>query len=102
MTVLATQPLATPAATTDVAGMVAHARIAGAAWADASPRHRVSIFRHLRHALVDRSNDIASTLSDITHRPLADSLAAELLPVLDSIRFIERRLVRLLRPQRLG
>jgi acyl-CoA reductase-like NAD-dependent aldehyde dehydrogenase len=83
-------------------GTITLARAAGAAWANVTPRHRIAIFRQLRHAIAERATDIAAALSSITARPLADSLAGEVLPVLDSIRFIERNVSRLLRPQRLG
>ncbi|HEV7302309.1 MAG TPA: aldehyde dehydrogenase family protein [Tepidisphaeraceae bacterium] len=100
MTMLAEQPR--DADVTSDVGTIARARAAGAAWARVPLKRRVVIFRQLRHAVVDRADEIAAALSTITQRRVADSLAAEVLPVLDGIRFLERNLTRLLRPQRLG
>jgi acyl-CoA reductase-like NAD-dependent aldehyde dehydrogenase len=77
-------------------------RVAGGAatvWRQTPVRDRLRIVGHARHLLATRAASIAATVGD--HRPLADTLTAEVLPLLAAIRFLERRATRLLAPRRL-
>ncbi|MBW4025016.1 MAG: aldehyde dehydrogenase family protein [Proteobacteria bacterium] len=75
------------------------ARAASLRWRDTPVRARLEILRRARRLLAAGGLDIARTLGD--RRPVADTLTAELLPLLAAMRFLERSSERLLAPRRL-
>ena len=69
------------------------------AWRQTPLRERLQIMRRARRLLARRAASVAATLGD--RRPLSDTLAAEVLPLLAAIRFLERRAAGILAPRRL-
>ena len=65
-----------------------------------SMSQRLAIVSRFRRLLAMRATSVARTLGDT--RPLADTLSAEVLPLLEAARFLERRAVALLASRRLG
>ena len=73
------------------------ARDAGAAWAATPIRERLAVIRRARRLMAARAETLAATVA----RPAADTLVAEVLPLLEAARFLERRAASLLAPRRL-
>ncbi len=73
------------------------ARTAAAAWA-ATPLHaRLATIRRFRRLAANAADTLAATIA----RPHADTIVAEILPLLEAARFLERRAPDLLAPRRL-
>ena len=72
---------------------------AGSAWRATPIGERVRVIGHARRLLALRAASVAATLGD--RRPLADTLTAEVLPLVAGMRFLERRAAGLLAPRRL-
>lgn len=79
--------------------MVRKARIAQGHWAHVSLRERLKITRRLRHRIADHARELAECIGS-PHRDLAVSLAAEVMPLADACRFLERQSQRILCTQR--
>ncbi len=73
------------------------ARVAGAEWAAAGVQARLRVIRRARRLMAGRATALALTV----RRPVADTLVAEVLPLLEAARFLERRAAGLLAPRRL-
>ena len=85
---------------TDVRHLVAQARKAQAAWA-ARPLHtRLAVLRRVRHGLATRTIEVLNALPPTLVRSRADSLVAEILPLVEACRYLERNAPRLLRTRR--
>jgi acyl-CoA reductase-like NAD-dependent aldehyde dehydrogenase len=85
------------AAEGSLAGLLRVADGAGPAWRQTPMQHRLRIIRRARRLLATRAAAVAAMLGD--RRPVADTLAAEVLPLLAGMRFLERRAARLLAPR---
>ncbi|HYE17466.1 MAG TPA: aldehyde dehydrogenase family protein [Tepidisphaeraceae bacterium] len=83
------------------AAVVARARAAQSAWAGVPIRGRLNVLRRVRHAIAERGGEFADLLAG-PDRTRAQSLAAEIVPLADAIRFCERYAARVLRPVRWG
>lgn len=70
-------------------------------WASRPLKERLAILRRTRHSLACRSKEITQAISSTLHRSAADTLVAELLPLLDAMRFLERRAHHILAPRKL-
>lgn len=105
---LTTMPLPptrpTPATATDE--VVARGRAAQASWSALSLPDRLEVLRKARHIIAANpcalAETIPSNLASSLHRNLADSLVAEVLPLAEACRFLEREAPSLLRPIKLG
>jgi acyl-CoA reductase-like NAD-dependent aldehyde dehydrogenase len=71
-------------------------------WALASIRERLSIIRELRHLIAENADALAVAASAVHGRPLAEKLTAEVLPLADACRWLERSAARVLAPRRCG
>lgn len=79
------------------------ARAAQKDWAARPLAERLRVIRSLRHRLAERANEVAAAAgAGSPGRPLADVLSAEVLPLAEACRFLERAAPRLLAPRRLG
>ena len=76
---------------------MAKCREAGVHWAATSLRQRLHVLHRLRRLLAAQASSVAATLN----RPVADTLVAEILPLLEAIKFLEREGPKLLRTRRL-
>ncbi len=71
-------------------------------WAKVPIGARLQVLRRARHELATRSSEIASAIPPQLARTPADTLVSELLPLLEAMRFLERRAPKLLCVRRLG
>jgi acyl-CoA reductase-like NAD-dependent aldehyde dehydrogenase len=70
-------------------------------WGARSVSERVSVLCAARHLLAERSLALADAVSAALTRTKADTLVAEVLPLLDACKFLEREAEKLLRPRSL-
>ncbi|MBV9785580.1 MAG: aldehyde dehydrogenase family protein [Acidisphaera sp.] len=73
----------------DVAAALQAARAAAKTWRETPLRRRLRIIRSARRRIGRDPEAIAATLGDC--RPLADTLVAEVLPLVEAARFLERQ-----------
>ena len=73
-------------------------RAAGASWAARPVAARLAVVTRFRRLLARRALGVAETVG----RPPVDTLGAEIMPLLEAARFLERRAGRLLAARRLG
>ncbi len=76
----------------------APARRAQASWQTRGVRDRLRIFKIARGLLAQNATNLAEAI----HRTPADTLAAEILPLLAACKFLESEAVGLLKPRKLG
>ena len=86
----------------DVEQAIASACLAQSAWAARPLEERVPIIRRTRALIADEALSLAEAANCICQRPLAEILSAEVLPLADACRFLERDSERLLRARRVG
>jgi len=76
------------------------------AWAALPVRQRLAVIARLRRRIASSARELAETipldLPGSLHRTVADSLVAEVLPLLEACRFLEREAEALLRTRSLG
>lgn len=78
------------------------ARAAQTGWALRPAGRRAALVGSLRRRIADEAEALVTALSTRPGRTRTDSLAAELLPLAEACRFLEREAARLLAPRRLG
>jgi len=93
-------PSASPNGSTEVAAAIGAAREAGDVWSRRHVKHRLRVIRKLRRAIGGEPDELAS-LVDGPARDRGRTLTAEVLPLLDACRFLERRAAGLLREKKL-
>ena len=71
-----------------VAAIVSEARSAQSAWASLGTEKRVAVLREFQHLLNDKKSEVAGLLTRETGKPYVESLAMEVLVVLDTARFL--------------
>ncbi|MBY3756911.1 aldehyde dehydrogenase family protein [Azospirillum formosense] len=75
---------------------------AQSAWSGGNTAERLSIIRKIRHRIAADAEDLVRTLATRPGRSPAESLSAEVLPLAEACRFLEREAAALLAPRRLG
>jgi len=75
------------------------AKIAQRKWADVPVYLRLYALRQLRHCLAEKSSQLAASIHR-TGRSHADTIAAEVLPLLDACKYLESEADEILRPRR--
>ena len=82
---------------------LADVRLAQSFWAQTDILARLQILKKARQAMALSPNELAAAvpleLSGNLHRTLADTLVAEVLPLLEACRFLEREAASILRPR---
>ena len=71
-------------------------------WALTPVVDRLSVLRRARHAFAECVPDLCNAISPELARNAADTRVAEILPLLDACRFLERNAAQILKPRRLG
>ncbi len=84
-----------------VGQVVAFARAAQKVWGKYSMGEKLALLRRIRARLAERAGDLAVEGSCPGHS-VYEVLAAELLPLMEACRFLERNAERILAPKRLG
>lgn len=88
--------------TTTLTAETARARAAHLLWAKVPVRKRLAPLRELRHRIVEGADALCAAVGrDIGKEP-HETLGAELLPLADACRFLERHAEQLLRPRRVS
>lgn len=77
-------------------------RIEQIAWAAVPVPERLRAIRALRHRMAAEADALVGSLASRPGRTPAESLAAEVIPLAEACRFLEREAARLLAPRRLG
>ena len=77
-------------------------RGAQAAWAALPIAARLQVLKRARHSIAGHADSFAAALSPKLARTPADTMAAEILPLLAAGRFLERNAASILKTQRLG
>lgn len=77
-------------------------RVAQRSWAAQSVNERLKVVRRARELLAERAEALANMSAALRGRPTAEALSAEVLPLLEAHRFLEREGGGLLAPKRLG
>jgi acyl-CoA reductase-like NAD-dependent aldehyde dehydrogenase len=80
---------------------IALARQAQAAWAAQPLKQRLALVRRVRQLIPEHIAELAAPIHP-GRRSLVETLAAELMPLADACRFLERNARSILRPYRLG
>jgi acyl-CoA reductase-like NAD-dependent aldehyde dehydrogenase len=81
---------------------MAAARDAQPAWAAAGIRERLLVLKRARHLVAERADELVEAAEESLSRRPGETLTAEIVPLADAIKFLERRAARLLAPRRLG
>jgi acyl-CoA reductase-like NAD-dependent aldehyde dehydrogenase len=91
-----------PEETTVSAAAMSAARVAQARWARSPLAHRLGLVRRLRRLIALEARALAEASASARKRPMAESLAAEVLPLAEACRFLERNAAKILSARRLG
>jgi len=90
----------------DESGIVARAitstRLAQRRWSRTPLGRRLKLVRKLRHLIAEHAMWLAQASASERQRPAVESLTAEVLPLAEACRFLERNVERILAPKRLG
>lgn len=85
-----------------VSSAMAAARVAQARWARSPLAHRLGLVRELRRLIAQDAHGLAEASASARQRPATESLAAEVLPLAEACRFLERNAADILAARRLG
>jgi acyl-CoA reductase-like NAD-dependent aldehyde dehydrogenase len=85
-----------------VSAQISAAREAQRAWSATPVKVRTQIAKQVRHAIAARAEEFALSSADLRARHIAEALTAEVLPLLEAHKWIEREAASLLAPQHLG
>ena len=77
------------------------ARSAGALWKTVPLRRRLAVIRRFRHAMAEDALEVARSVA-ASQVDVAEVLTAQVIPLLDACRFVERRGAKVLRTRRVG
>lgn len=85
-----------------VGDILVAARDAQPTWAAAGVRARLALLKRARHLIAERADDLVAAVEELRERPPGQTLTAEVIPLADAVRFLERRAAGLLAPRKLG
>lgn len=88
-------------ATAVVARAMAAASVAQSRWSRTPLSRRLELVRELRRLIADNAVELAKASASTRHRPAIESLTAEVLPLAEACRFLERNAGRLLGARRI-
>jgi len=83
----------------DIANRIASARRSGTEWAAQPINARLSILRRFRHALPGHAERLVAAVESSRPRAPGETIAAEILPLAEAVRFLERNAARILAPR---
>jgi acyl-CoA reductase-like NAD-dependent aldehyde dehydrogenase len=99
---IASTPLGDGDRACDVTGRVRVARLAQPGWAATPLKVRLKMFRRFRALAAEHAANLAALSSSQRERPLSEALTAEVVPLLESVKFLEREATQILSTRRLG
>jgi len=85
-----------------VAKAMTAARSAQVRWSRTPLARRLELVRELRRLIADNGARLAEVSAASRHRPALESLSAEVVPLAEACRFLEREAKSILAPRRLG
>ncbi len=85
-----------------IANAMLSARAAQKIWSRTTLAHRLQLVRKLRQLIADNASQLAESSATARNRPTLESLAAEVLPLAEACRFLEREAEKILAPQHFG
>ncbi|MFZ0826038.1 MAG: aldehyde dehydrogenase family protein [Verrucomicrobiia bacterium] len=85
-----------------VARAMTAARAAQSRWSRTPLTRRLELVRALRRLIADSASDLAEASASARRRPALEALTAEVLPLAEACRFLEREAKKILAPRRLG
>jgi acyl-CoA reductase-like NAD-dependent aldehyde dehydrogenase len=88
--------------TEDQAARAAQQHDAQKSWAATPIQPRLRVIRNIRHLLAEHATEIIAAIPPDLSRTPADTLAAELLPLLEAAKFLEKQATKILAPNKLG
>ena len=77
-------------------------RQAQEAWSETTLGERLAVIGRFRRRVADAPTPLLEALKGDGHRPAAELISSELIPLADACRFLERRAAKILAPRRLG
>lgn len=86
----------------DIRRKVAEARAAQLGWGGGPLRERLRVLRRIRHEIAENADVIARAVDQGRNRPPGETLTAEVIPLADACRFLEKNAGRILATRRLG
>ena len=89
-------------ATAAVARAMTAARVAQSRWSRTPLARRLELIRELRRLIAEHATQLAEASASARERPVLESLTAEVLPLAEACRFLEREAGRVLASRRLG
>ena len=89
-------------ATSSVAQAMSVARVAQSRWSRTPLSRRLELIRELRLLIAEQAPQLAAASASPRRRPALESLTAEVLPLAEACRFLEREARRVLAARRLG
>ncbi|HEY5908967.1 MAG TPA: aldehyde dehydrogenase family protein [Verrucomicrobiae bacterium] len=89
-------------ATACAARAMSAARSAQTRWAQRPVKQRLGFLRELRRLIVENARELAAASAIERSRPVVESLTAEVLPLAEACRFLERNAEKILGLRRLG
>ena len=84
------------------AAEAAACRAAQHEWSNRGIGDRLKPIRELRHLLVERAEEIRTTVGEEIGRPAVEVVGTELLPCAAALKFLERDAARILKPRKVG
>ena len=88
--------------TTSLTSAMTASRLAQARWARSPLPQRIGLVRNLSRLIAEHASQLAEASASARFRPMLESLTAEVLPLAEACRFLEREAGKLLKPLRLG
>ncbi|RJS94276.1 aldehyde dehydrogenase family protein [Salinisphaera sp. Q1T1-3] len=86
----------------DIDARIAAARGAQRAWQALPRSRRARLIGRIRHTLAEQADEVVAAVGDRFDRGPAETLTAEIIPLADAARFIQRSAARVLAPRRVG
>jgi len=83
----------------EIADRIASAREAGREWAARPVKERLRILRRFRHALPGHGERLVAAVESSRPRAPGETIAAEILPLAEAVRFLERNAAAILAPR---
>ena len=81
---------------------VAEARLAQRDWGESPLRERLRVIRRALHEIAERAEAMASAVDRGRNRTSGETMTAEVVPLADACRFLEKNAARILAARRLG
>jgi len=93
---------ATASRASSVRSMCESARDAQAGWSAFPLKHRLRLIRSFRRYIAEHPGELTASIDFPSRNGPAETIAAEIIPLADACRFLEKRAAKILKPRRLS